>query len=435
MSHILICAYSNPGHVTPMLAVGVYLAKLGHTITFHTAEVFRQKVEKAGLRFVGTTGKADIDYRNPVTLEGQENITVLEQTNYALKQTIAEALPDLDRDLQQILKESPVDLILTSSMYFGAFPLLLRSGESRPPVVGCGVNPLMLSSVDCGPLSPPDNTPGGRQRIREATLQTQMAFAPMQEALNGVLNKSSVPALSEFWLDAIYTLPDLVLQFSGEAFEFPRSDMPSHLHFVGPILPALVDGFEEPAWWSELDGSKPVILVTQGTLANRNLDDLIQPALTALANDDVLVIAATGRSDHEGLLIPANARVESFIPFIHLLPKVDVMVTNGGFGAVQQCLSFGIPLVICGESEDKAFTAVRLGWSGAGINLKTGRPTADQLHTAVHAVLANKSYQEHAQRIQTNIAQYNPLEEVSRHIDAVLAHAKDSTDAVEGVPQ
>lgn len=309
MSHILICAYSNPGNVTPMLAVGVYLAELGHTITFHTAEVFRQKVEKAGLRFVGITGKADIDYRNPVNMEGRENTTFLEQTNYILKQTIAEALLDLDRDLQKILKENPVDLILTSVMYFGTFPLLLRSGKRRPPVIDCGVNPLSLSSVDCGPLSPPDNTPGGRQRIREANLQTQMAFAPMQEALDGALNQCSVPALSEFWLDAIYMLPDLVLQFSGEAFEFPRSDMQSHLHFVGPILPALVDGFEEPEWWSALDGSKPVILVTQGTLANRNLDDLIQPTLIALANDDVLVIAATGRSDHAGLLIPANARV------------------------------------------------------------------------------------------------------------------------------
>jgi UDP:flavonoid glycosyltransferase YjiC (YdhE family) len=253
-----------------------------------------------------------------------------------------------------------------------------------------------------------------------------MAFSPMQEALNDALNKCSVPALSEFWMDAIYMLPDLVLQSSGDAFEFPRSDMPSHLHFVGPILPALVDGFEEPAWWSELDGSKPVILVTQGTLANSNLADLIQPALTALANDDVLVIAATGRSDHEGLRIPANARVESFVPFIHLLPKVDVMVTNGGFGAVQQCLSFGIPLVICGESEDKAFTAVRLGWSGAGMNLKTGHPTVDQLYSAVHAVLANKSYQKQAQRIQKNIAKYNPLEQVSGHIGAVLAHATEA---------
>jgi UDP:flavonoid glycosyltransferase YjiC (YdhE family) len=63
---------------------------------------------------------------------------------------------------------------------------------------------------------------------------------------------------------------------------------------------------------------------------------------------------------------------------------------------------------------------VRLGWSGAGINLKTGRPTVDQLYAAVHAVLASKSYREQAQRMQQDIAQYHPLEEVSRHIDAVL---------------
>jgi len=430
LSHIVICPRSMPGHVTPLFAVGVHLAKLGHTITFHAAEVFRQKVEKAGLRFVAATGKANFDYRDPFHQEGRENPTAIEQRNYVLQQTVAEALPDMDRDLQQILKESPVDLILTSSMSFVAFPLLLRSGESRPPVIGCGVNPPMLSSVDCGLLSPPDNTPGGRQRIREANLRNEIAFAPFQKSLNDALKKCSAQPLSEFWADAIYKLPDLFLQFSGEAFEFPRSDMPSHLHFVGPILPALVEEFEEPAWWDELDGSKPVILVTQGTLANRNLDDLIQPTLTALANDDVLVIAATGRPDHDDLVVPANARVESFVPFLHLLPKVDVMVTNGGFGAVQQSLSFGIPLVICGESEDKAWTAVRLEWSGAGINLKTGHPTADQIHTAVHAVLANKSYREQAQRMQKDIAQHNPLEEVSRHIDAVLAHTSGAFLAV-----
>jgi MGT family glycosyltransferase len=424
LSHIVVCAFSNPGHVTPMLAVGIHLAKLGHTITFHTASVFRQKVENAGLRFVGTSGKADIDYRDPTSFDGRENLTVMDRSNYFLKQTIIEALTDLDRDLRQILKESSVDLILTSSMYFGAFPLLLRVGERRPPVIGCGVNPLMLSSVDCGPLSPPDTTLGGRQRIREANLQTWMAYAPAQDGLNDALKKCSAPALSDFWMDAIYNLPDLVLQFSSETFEFPRSDMPSNLRFVGPILPGLVDAFKKPAWWGELDGSKPVILVTQGTLANRNLDELIQPTLTALANDDVLVIVATGRSDHDGLIVPTNARVESFVPFLHLLPKVDVMVTNGGFGAVQQCLSFGIPLVVGGVSEDKAFTALRLAWSGAGINLKTGRPTADQLHTAIHAVLADQSYQEQAQRIQKDIAQHDPLEEVARHIEAVLAHTK-----------
>jgi MGT family glycosyltransferase len=433
LSHILICAHSNPGHVTPMLSIGVYLANLGHEITFHTAELFRQKVEQAGLLFVAAAGKANIDYRSPGDPEVFKKLNDLDRTNYSAIETIAEALPDMDRNLRQILNEMPVDLILTSSMYFGAFPLLLRTGENRPPVISCGVNPIMSGSVDCGPLAPPDSTPGGRERIHEANLRVQQRFAPMQEAFKAALHRCSVPEFDDFWLDAIYKVPDLFLQFSGDALEFPRSDMPSHLHFVGPILPSANDNWQPPAWWSELDGSRPVVLVTQGTLANRNMDELIQPALTALANDDVLVIVATGRPDNESLVVPANARVESFISFMHLLPKVDVMVTNGGFGAVQQCLGFGVPLIVCGESEDKAFTAVRVGWSGAGINLQTGHPTTEQLHTAVHAVLENEHYREQAQRIQKNLAQYDALQEMSRYVDAALDYVSGQRAAAEAV--
>jgi MGT family glycosyltransferase len=349
-----------------------------------------------------------------------------------VKLTIAEALPDLDRDLKHILKETRVDLILTSSMYLGAFPLLL-SAKHRPPVICCSVNPLMLSSVDCGVMFPPDNSPGGRERVRKANLQMQKQSALMQEAMNASLHQCGAPLLSEFYLDAIYKLPDLVLQCSGEAFEFPRSDMPANLHFVGPILPTSVDNFEEPIWWNELDDSRPVILVTQGTLANRNLDDLIQPALTALANDDVLVIAATGRPDHEGLIVPENARVVSFIPFAHLFPKVAVLVTNGGFGAVQQCLSFGVPLIISGESEDKAYTAVRVEWSGVGINLNPGRPTGEQLRSAVHTVLENKSYRQQARCLQKNIAQHDALAEIAWHVDTVLIQTSNMADVSEAM--
>jgi UDP:flavonoid glycosyltransferase YjiC (YdhE family) len=55
-----------------------------------------------------------------------------------------------------------------------------------------------------------------------------------------------------------------------------------------------------------------------------------------------------------------------------LLPKVDVMVTNGGYGAVQRALSTGIPLVVAGNTEDKPEVAARVAWSGAGVNLRTG---------------------------------------------------------------
>jgi UDP:flavonoid glycosyltransferase YjiC (YdhE family) len=150
-----------------------------------------------------------------------------------------------------------------------------------------------------------------------------------------------------------------------------------------------------------------------------------------LADDNALVIAATGRADTGDLIAPANAKVEAFVPFVRLLPKVDVLITNGGYGAVQQALSFGVPLVAAGDTEEKAFTAARVGWTGAGINLETRRPTPEQIRTAVHTVLAGSQYREQAQRLRKNFSRYDPLAEIARSVNTLIADTKDSrmTDA------
>ena len=53
------------------------------------------------------------------------------------------------------------------------------------------------------------------------------------------------------------------------------------------------------------------------------------------------------------------------------------MVTNGGYGAVQRALTTGVPLVVAGDTEDKPEVAARVEWFGAGVNLRTGAPTAE----------------------------------------------------------
>ena len=420
MSNILLCAFPNPGHVTPMLSVGLHLASLGHTVTFHTGEVFRSQVETAGLRFAGMTGRANIDYRDPGSSAEKDKLTELDRILHHLKHWFIDPLPDQHRRLQQILEETPVDLIMTSSMYLGCFPMLLGVGDHRPPVIGCGVTPLILRSIDCG-LTSYDASPEGRKRNQGEHLLLERAFQPVADELNLALAECGAPSISGFWSDSIYNLPDLFLQFTGDAFEFPRSDMPSKVRFVGPVLPNKSSAFQEPAWWSELDGSKPVILVTQGTLANFDLQELVQPALTALADESALVIAATGRAEAGELMAPANAKVEAFVPFVRLLPKVDVLITNGGYGAVQQALSFGVPLVTAGDTEEKAFTSARVGWTGAGINLATRRPTPEQIRGAVQTVLAGSHYREQAKRLQKNFSRYEALGEIARSVDGLIA--------------
>ena len=137
-----------------------------------------------------------------------------------------------------------------------------------------------------------------------------------------------------------------------------------------------------------------MVHVTQGTLDNADLGRLLLVTTRALARDDVLVVATTGGPDPEPLRrdLPANVRLERFVPHDLLLPHVDVMVTNGGYGGVQQALANGVPLVVAGDSEDKPEVAARVQWSGAGVNLHTGRPSPAMVGRAVRRVLAHGSY-------------------------------------------
>jgi UDP:flavonoid glycosyltransferase YjiC (YdhE family) len=156
---------------------------------------------------------------------------------------------------------------------------------------------------------------------------------------------------------------DLYLQGTTPLFEYPRSDLPPQVHFIGPFLPVPSPDFAPPAWWDELlKERRPIVHVTQGT-ATTEADQLLVPTLKALADEDVLVVATTGGKPVEGVdldPLPANARLDSFVPHHHLLPHVDAMVTNGGYGGVQIALANGVPLVAAGRTEEKPEVCARV---------------------------------------------------------------------------
>jgi MGT family glycosyltransferase len=403
-----------------MLAIAQHLKSVGHNITFNTSEHFRNQVESAGVRFVAMTGKANYDYRRYEELYENKNLSSEDQKLHMLRCWFSETIPDQHQCIQRILRETPTDLVLVDTMLLGSFPMLLGPREKRPPVIGCGVNPLLLSSRDCALTLPPDNTPEGRQQILKENQRVHAQYQPVTDHINSIMRTYGIPPIPHFFLDCMYRLPDIFLQFTAEALEFPRGDMPDTVHFVGPVLPKRSVEFAEPAWWDELDGSKPVVLVTQGTLANHDFNEVIQPALSGLSNEEVMVIVAAGRSDTQTLAVPANARVASFIPFDRLLPKVDVFVTNGGYGAVNHAFSLGVPIVVAGEAQEKDIIAACVGWTGAGINLKTRYASAEQIRNAVRAILTNKRYRQEAKRLQTNCARHNALDELARTVDAML---------------
>jgi MGT family glycosyltransferase len=419
-SSILFAVTGAPGHVNPMLTIACYLRDRGHSIIFNTAEVFRRQVEAENLRFVPFSGFANYDYRRLDEAFPERNNFKPgpDQLAHDFKNGFGKPIPDQLRGIRQIMDEAEIGLILTDVTFMGTFPLLLGPREARPPIISCGMLPMLLSSIDTSPFSLPDSSPAGRARNIQDNQQFQAMFRSAQDYMNQVLGNCGVPPMPGFFNDCWYTLPDFFLQLTAASFEYPRSDMPSTIEFAGPVLPQASTDFRPPEWWKDLDGSKPLVLVTQGTVANADLNELIGPTLAGLSTEDVTVIAATGRPD--GTLatpVPSNAIVTTYVPFLELLPKVDVFVTNGGYGAVNQALSHGVPVVVAGETEDKAFVAARITWSGAGINLATSHPSAEEVRNAVREVLSDATYRTNARMMKNDFAQYNALERISRYVD------------------
>jgi UDP:flavonoid glycosyltransferase YjiC (YdhE family) len=197
---------------------------------------------------------------------------------------------------------------------------------------------------------------------------------------------------------------DALVQFTVASFEYPLSDAPSALYFAGP-LSASGSQAPLPDWWSDLDGSRPVIHVTQGTVANIDYEQAIAPTLRALADDDVLVVVATGGRPTETLPpMPANARAAAFLPYDELLPRTSVFVTNGGYGGVQYALRYGVPIVATGGKEDKPEVGARVAWSGVGRRIRREHPSPRALRRAIFAVLNEKSYSEASRRIAADMA-------------------------------
>jgi len=273
---------------------------------------------------------------------------------------------------------------------------------------------------------------GPLHRLRNATMNwatEHIVLSDIQRFARRRLAEAGSPAgFSGYFVDLQPKVVDAYLQETVAGFEYPRSDLAPTVRFVGPILAPPAPAFEEPSWWPELGNGRPVVHVTQGTLDNADLGRLLLVTTRALAGEDVLVVATTGGPDPAPLRqsLPANVRLERFVPHDLLLPHVDVMVTNGGYGGVQQALANGVPLVVAGDSEDKPEVAARVQWSGTGVNLHSGRPSPAMVARAVRRVLSHSSYRQRAQALQGEIAATDPL----RTISSALAELCVANDAV-----
>jgi UDP:flavonoid glycosyltransferase YjiC (YdhE family) len=430
---ILIASTPATGHLNPLLAIARILMAEGHEVAFLSGSALRSHIEAIGAKFHAFPKGADFDLRDfaSVAPELKSMPPGLDWLRVAMERVFVDPVPAQHEGLQQVLRNFAADVVIGDDMLFGVLPMLLGPPSERPPIVLCGTSFLHWHREDGAPHFiglPPATTK--QQRDDYAAIYREhdrLVYQPVADRLNRSLRTLGVGPLSTTLFDSVVDLADAYLQLTVPSFEFPR-DIPPSVHFIGtpPIIPGQAP---LPSWASDLDGSRKVVLVTQGTLANHNFGLVIGPTLAALANErDLLVVATAGGRPIDAIPgpIPANARLASYLPFEWILPEVDVLVTNGGYGSVNQAMSFGIPLVTAGLTEDKADVNARVAWSGVGIDLATNQPTPQALREAIRTVLDKPDYRRRAALMAGEFASIDTRSEVLRIISQ-LGHGSNET--------
>ena len=177
--------------------------------------------------------------------------------------------------------------------------------------------------------------------------------------------------------------------------------------------PSFTPGVTAPlAQWG--DPGHPLVYVTFGSVTATVpiFSGIYRSVLDALAGEPVRVLMTTGRGVDPSSLepVPANARVEQWLPQADVMPHADVVVGHGGFGTTMAALAGGVPQVVTPLfAYDQFVNAEQVAAVGAGVCLDGGPEAVPALAEALATVLADPTYKEKAQGVATAMAALPPV--------------------------
>ncbi|MHC6230088.1 glycosyltransferase [Arthrobacter sp. MMS24-T111] len=387
-----VLAYTSPaiGHLFPMVPLLGELKARGHDVHVRTLRGQVPMITALGFHAGSVDGRIlaieATDYRagNPKAALASSVETFTSRARFDA--------PDLQRAIADV---SP-DLLLIDINAWGARIQAESSGlpwatfsPYTPPLQSKGTPPF-------GPGLAPMNGPWGRARDAVARRlvigAVEKLMLPRINSLRAELSGGRLPPVTG--ADSMFRTAPLMLVATSEPFEYPHPDWGADVRMIGAL--AWEPPAEPPAWLGE--ATHPVILVT--TSSEYQADEaIVRTALAGLAGEPFTVVAtlpaaqagSAGAAKAAGMdrfgPLPANARLEHFVPHGTVLDRAAVAITHGGMGATQKALSKGVPVVVVPFGRDQHEVAARVVAADAGVRLGRKNLTPERLRAAVYRAL------------------------------------------------
>jgi len=145
-----------------------------------------------------------------------------------------------------------------------------------------------------------------------------------------------------------------------------RSRFGPGVHFVGPLVGAVLPGDRDVSW---LSGSDRTLVVATGTVFARPAE-FFRNIVDAFTGTGWTVILATARLPVEHLgVLPRNVHAHRWIPQSMALERASVFLTHAGMNSVHEAVLAGVPMISAPHSREQRLTAARLRELGVAVPL------------------------------------------------------------------
>jgi MGT family glycosyltransferase len=380
-----VLCYTSParGHLYPTVPILLELARRGHEVVVLTLRDEVERIGAAGLRARPIASAVEA-----IALDDYGVSSPKEGLDRAVRVFAARADHEVP-DLEAAIRDESPDVLLVDFNAWGAAAVAERSGLPWALFMPYFLPWRLPGIPPFGPGLAPRADALGRIRDFVVGKVVHAIVNGNLPRMNALRAKVGLEPLAHM-TDQGRTAPR-ILYYTAEPFEYACPARPASVVLVGPGL--WEPEAAAPSWLASID--RPIVLVTCSTEYQAD-DAIVRVALEALAGEDVFVVATTASVDPGAFTVPANARVERFVPHGPLLARAACVVCHGGMGITQKALAAGVPVCVVPFGRDQLEVARHVEVANAGVRLDPKKLTADRLREAVRAARARR---EGAERI------------------------------------
>ncbi|TVS07696.1 MAG: glycosyl transferase family 1, partial [Cyanobium sp. PLM2.Bin73] len=387
------------GHLNPMVALALELRRRGHGVVLFTVADGARKLNGLPLEVVtiGATtfppGAVDETYGTLGRLSGRKGLR-FSVDYFRNEQAMLHAeLPDAVRgagiDVLLVDQISPAGSTVAEFLGLPFVTIANALPVNREP----GVPPYFTGWL-------PGNSPWARWRNQLGNALLDRLTAPLLRDLQEQRQRFGLKPLRQK-IEALSPL--LQLAQLPAAFDFPRTQLAPHFHYVGRLAdpsgqePLLRDVAGFP--WERLDG-RPLLYASLGTLQNGR-PELFALIAEACAPLPAQLVMSMGNPTSVPLELPGDPLVVAYAPHQQLIERSALVISHAGLNTTLTALGCGVPVLAIPITNEQPGIAARLAYSRAGRVIPVQKLGVKELRALVSEMLRDSSYKTNAQRLQS----------------------------------